>query len=440
VGSHGGLGGPWYKIIFLAELPALGWATYYLCDGDGSDEPEEVFVEAFDSYLQNDVVRVDVQPNGALRVTDRSSGHIYSNINLLEDMADLGDGWEFGPLPADEPINSLQVEARSVLRAATPAYSELHVSYELAIPESLAEGRTARATEEVLLPVDVFIRLLPGNDPAVYIETRIRNVACDHCVRALFPTGVRADTIAVNGHFGVLHRPTEPPSTKGWKHPWVMNQTQPFHQWVSVFDAAASAGAALLTKGLPAYEIEKTGEDAVVLALVLYRATGQWGHHLTVRPPVLTPDAQLFDKELTFEYAFVPQSISWDQAGVSRLAQRLNAPIHLEEDYDAFRLKVQPKNKCLPPISSLLSIGVPEVVLSALMLAGESTLLVRVYNISPNEMLCPIRCGFPFKTVQLVNALREVLPSQEELVQTGEEQELALTIGPSRIATLEFTF
>src|SRR5262249_38292117 len=91
----------------------------------------------------------------------------------------------------------------------------------------------------------------------------------NHRLRALFPTGLKGATHSyAEQAFDVVARPISVPDGTGWKEP--PHGRHPMKSFVDVSDGRN--GFALITKGLPQYEV--LDDEPRTLALTLLRATG----------------------------------------------------------------------------------------------------------------------------------------------------------------------
>ncbi|MCX5758337.1 MAG: hypothetical protein NTU83_07495, partial [Candidatus Hydrogenedentes bacterium] len=117
---------------------------------------------------------------------------------------------------------------------------------------ALPEGRTAddkgRSPVMKSYPVENTVVLRKG-EPWVEITTSLTNSIEDHYLQAVFPSGIRADTVMAQGQFDVVARRIETPDYSRYVE--TPQAEQPMNSFVDISDG--KAGLALLNEGLKAY-------------------------------------------------------------------------------------------------------------------------------------------------------------------------------------------
>ncbi|GAI41705.1 unnamed protein product, partial [marine sediment metagenome] len=82
--------------ILAEDVSPLGYKTYYI---EETEDDKRVFspLETTEMTLENTFLKVEVQQNGSLNITDKRSGHTFKNCNLFEDTEDVGDEYNYSP-------------------------------------------------------------------------------------------------------------------------------------------------------------------------------------------------------------------------------------------------------------------------------------------------------------------------------------------------------
>ena len=76
-------------VTFEAEVPALGYRTYYL---ETAEQAQDVdVVSADENVLENDAVKVVVNADGSYNLLDKKTGRMYENLGFYEDTGDMGN-------------------------------------------------------------------------------------------------------------------------------------------------------------------------------------------------------------------------------------------------------------------------------------------------------------------------------------------------------------
>lgn len=444
VGSHGSLGQKFYQISFSADnIPPCGYKTYRIQKRDPSKDlfepPEAGKLDGNDFYIENDRVRVVIEENGAISITLKNGEKEYAwkNIHLLGSISDVGDGWEFAPISGDKELILQPFDIHSQLMEATEHVGTLKITFCVKIPEGVNSDKTARSTSLIVIPMTLLLTLQKGDDPVIYGKLSMKNMARNHRLRLLLPTQLKAEEIAVNGHFGVIYRKIKGPDGSKWRFP--PEPRMPHQKFVSIWDQNQSRGFGLFTKGIPEYECIPQEDGTVSLALTLLRSVTEWGHHLNVTPRMQIPDAALYGKELCWEYALVPQSGPWDDDNVPlyKLAENFYTPLRWEEDYDTYRYKPEKSTCNLPLTQSFLEIVQPNILLSSIKPRENtdgSEMVIRVYNIKNQHSPVEIRVHFAFKSIQFCD-LRENPLNPQPSFQINLNC-IVFELGPNKIASL----
>jgi alpha-mannosidase len=270
--------------------------------------------------IENDRFRVEVDTDGTLALVDKLRDRELRGLHALEDEADMGDLYNFCPVEGAPAWRS--DFASSHVLSAGPLVSELELSVAAERPAGL--DRDFRPLDEnARLTVRTVVRLVDGSD-RVEFRTTIENGARDHRLRAVFPIAAVDGPVRAEGQFAVVRRPCVPPlPTTDWAEP--PDPTQ------HTLGAVAVGAVALLTRGLPEYEVRPAGEHAD-LCLTLLRCVGiisQPEGVLATRPhaagpQIETPEGQCLGR-VECEYALLPDGGQRDDVALLRASQDYRA-------------------------------------------------------------------------------------------------------------------
>lgn len=327
------------------------------------------------SVLENEYLRAEIQPNGALTLLDRQTGERFTDLAYFEDGGDAGDGYTYSYPAFDRVITTLGAAPRISRLSAGPAVERCRIDYDLALPVGLTEDRRARRSETVTCPLSVVVSLGAGQR-RLELEVTFDNRARDHRLRIVFPTDVRAIESQSDTPFDVVARPlrVRPVPADRWiEDPPTQHPQQTF---VDVSDGRR--GLAILSVGLPEYELVDDGRGAVKVTLL--RAVGFLAGAdealQTIRggagPHLETPGGQVL-RTLSYRLAVLPHAGSWAEAEVWREALAHAVPPR------ARTTLAHPGE--LPPTLGLLEVEGKNLVLSAVKGAEDGDgVVVRVYN------------------------------------------------------------
>lgn len=355
------------RVTFVArDVPALGYAVYHLVPGPpkpaGGDALPRIrpgvnstTAREDSGSIENDYFRAtfNLWTGEMTSLMDKSTGWevLRGPGNVVAKEQDGGDLWQlYGNLnggrniamtkkvllpPAGSSKFSSEWVGGSGATQTGPVISEFRVSHPF--------GRGRFSTR---------VRVYAGVR-RVDIETSVLNN--DELVRyrALFPTtignGKRMDEIP----FGAIERPE--------------GQEFPAQNWIDYGDG--KHGLALLNRGMPGNNVV----DAT-LALSLMRSARITAYAFSggYEPGVSSDTGLELGKELTFDYALVPHSGDWREAGVHRAGWEFNNSLVAR--------KLATHAGSLPERWGLLEVFDPSVIVSTMKPTGDGSAILRVYE------------------------------------------------------------
>lgn len=140
----------------------------------------------------NGLLRVEINPNGALTVTDKETGKTYESLLSYEDTSDVGEGWNYVKSRFDSEYGTLCGLAQMAVEADFPNFVRFRIENDLILPVT-ASYEEGRAAEKRTLHIVTHVTLRK-NDKRIDITTEVENNCENHRLRAVFPTGFRAKT------------------------------------------------------------------------------------------------------------------------------------------------------------------------------------------------------------------------------------------------------
>ena len=297
------------RIAVRVALPAQGHVVLTV-------EPTTPFVRHLGSLavseraLDDGVLRVAVQADGTLQLTDHRTGQTFSRLLAFEDRADIGDGWYHG-IAVNERItasNGCQVS----LIADGPELATLRLVHELELPAEFdfPQMKPSTARERLRIETDVTLRRGSGR---IELAFRIDNRVKDHRLRVLFPTNGTAPTFLTDAAFDVIERPIALPTDNATRRELAV-ETQPQQTWV------AYGGLAVVSRGQP--EVAVCDREDRPLALTLFRSF----RRAVMAELNANPDGQL-QGEIRARCWLVPYAGDAPRAELFRCGQRVLSPV-----------------------------------------------------------------------------------------------------------------
>lgn len=283
--------------------------------------PPSALVTAARDRLENAHLVVDLQPDGTVDVTHRSTGTRFSALTGLVDEGDAGDEYNFSPTPEpDEPFVQTHRDVVWQVMESNPLRCQAQVRFGHAIPKALRPDRRRRTRELVQLPIRLAVTL-EADSSRLDFDLELDNRATDHRLRVHFPLPFAVRESAADTPFHVTRRPVILPRRDPGS-PELELPTYPMHSFVDVSDGAM--GVTLIADGLHEYEV--LPDEPAVLALTLLRAVGWLSRDdLTTRtghagPASETPGAQVPGPH-RFRYSLFFHAGNWEQGGAWRAAE-----------------------------------------------------------------------------------------------------------------------
>ncbi|MEK7397156.1 MAG: glycoside hydrolase family 38 C-terminal domain-containing protein [Candidatus Poribacteria bacterium] len=410
-----------FDVSFMANsVPSYGYKTYYLCP-ESSPSPK-TDLKILDTEMENKDMKVKLNPNGTIDLTDKLSGNTYSGLHFFEDEESACGEYNHWTTVNPQIINSLSQNVRISKVESGPVCGTFKIDIDMLIPEGLSDDLQRRSEKLVNCPITTYVTLNAGSR-VLRFRTIVQNNAKDHRLRVRFPTNISTDHVHAEGQFHILERNIKLPNADSWVEKPVPES--PHQTFATISDS--SKGITMINRGLVEYFAEES-PNGVALSLTLLRGVGWIGREffVTATYKIPTPDAQCLGTQ-EFEYAIYPHS-KWESAKPWIYAHNFNAPLEvIETDLHSGNL---------PASFSLFSIEPDEVVVSAVKKAeNDSAMIVRMFNISDRQVVAKITAFKPIKSATLVNMLEEPL---EDL--SVSNNSLSLPLKRNQIVTLKLIY
>ncbi|WP_438495400.1 alpha-mannosidase [Paenibacillus sp. IHBB 3054] len=315
------------RVTFPAtEVAALGYRTYALVAGV-PDTAAAVLdaVKVQGNTMENAKLSVAVADNGTVTVTDKASGAVYAGLNAYENTGDIGNEYVYRQPEGEAALTTegLQAEitwveqspyravVETVLRWEIPASADETFLTEKREMVPFTERQAKRAAQMVPLVLTTRYTLEAGSG-MLQVRTSFDNLAKDHRLRALFPTGLDSDHHYADSVFEVARRSNKPATE------WV-NPSNAQHQQVFASVADGVNGLAIANKGLNEYEVLLDGKNTIAVTLLRSSSElGDWG-------VFETPEAQCLGAQ-SVEYAIIPYTGDGAVSGAYAQAYQYQIP------------------------------------------------------------------------------------------------------------------
>lgn len=409
------------------DLGGLGFKRYDLDISEKEPDIEmENGVKCKENSIENELVKVEIASNGTITLTDKKSGEVYSSLIEFEDSEDIGDSYDYCPAVNHQSIRYSDISVSIETGHTGPLIGSIIANGELEIPEAATNDSLGRSNELVVCSFSMELSLF-ANSPTVHINIEFENLAEDHRLRVLFPTGTGAKTCVADSAFDMIERPLRPREGKDWFQP--VAPTYPMRSLVSV--SSKKRGITIATKGLIEYEVLE--ESGGTLAVTLLRSVGWLSKtNLTTRnggagPYLETPGAQCLGPQM-FELSITPHASHWKDAGIHR---------YVDEYFNSLMARFVPPGEPKQGMYNwtCLNIEQDDILLSAFKQSeDEKYLVLRFWSISEEEKHCTIDLGFD--VIEAIGARADETPSHRHELQLVDDHILKMRLGPKEIRTV----
>lgn len=273
-------------VTFEAEVPALGYRTYYL---ETAEQAQDVdVVSADENVLENDAVMVVVNADGSYNLLDKKTGRMYENLGFYEDTGDMGNEYIYIQDSGKQVVSTKGMKAEISCVEKNAFRTVVEICHKMMVPSGMGEEllrqremcidpytRVANRSSE-LVEMDVkTVLTLEKSAKGLRVATTICNQAKDHRVRVILPTGLDTSMHMADSAFEVVRRNNRHNDT--WTNPCGCERQQCF---VAMEDA--KGGLLVANRGLYEYEIlEDQGNAVAVTLLRCVAEMGDWGYFPT---------------------------------------------------------------------------------------------------------------------------------------------------------------
>ena len=182
-----------HTVTFTASIPACGSAQYTV-------KPVDTSVRYFDrltsgtNYAENDHIRVDIEPNGGISITDKKTKKTYSSLCHIEDNGEIGDGW-YHASPVNDIFVNTSGSACNIEKIENgPSRCVFRVTRNMEIPKQLTKDGVSQYRSDEKTTVRIISEIgLSKENRFADIKMTIDNTAKDHRMKLLLPTGINSE-------------------------------------------------------------------------------------------------------------------------------------------------------------------------------------------------------------------------------------------------------
>lgn len=293
---------PYYKHRLLLNLNMKSFGYKALKVNEVESKYENNYVN--NDKAENDDLLLTIE-NNDLHLLNKKDNIKYEKFISFENIGNDGDSYDFSPMRKTTPINKYII-SNSRVKNVSSKIVEFKFDVTMSVPFK-AISRTERSKETVDLKFE-FTALLINNK--INFNIKVINSAKDHRVRVLFNMFKDKGKVITDIPFGFMERKyvKEPDN---WNEFMVEKPVNYFPIINTFYKEHLNKQFIINTKGIKEIEIDKNN----LVYLTLWKSDEYLGKDdLEFRPNrasgmnnkiIKTPDAQLFDKELEFDFQII---------------------------------------------------------------------------------------------------------------------------------------
>lgn len=380
--------------------------------------------------LENEFLKVRMNPNGTYSILDKETGRTYDDLNFYEDRGEHGNYWINQRPMCDRCINTLGSQAVIWSENAGPLQATLVSEIDFPLPIEGDRHTDERSSKTAPMVIRTSLTLKRGQRK-LDVAVEVQNGHQDHYLKAMFPTGISAaENVYAGGHFNVDCRSIHPQGPTDHSV-WPDMATQPQNAFIDINDS--QVGLAFVNDSFTEYEAFE--DDKRTVALSLLRCVENWictGGRAGSHFPSQKGGQSLGLHQ--YRFSIVPHAGTWSAADIPLEADKFNAPC----------LAVQvtgnktPGSKLSGEKSSFFEISNTQVRFSAIKKAVDSdNFIVRLYNPTDSAQSTDVLFGESSIVAAWICNLKEERQEDLPFVKNALKN---ISLLPKKILTIELQF
>lgn len=366
-----------------------------------NDVFDEKDIKTGKNFIENKFFTVTFT-DGQIDVTDKKNHKIYHDFINIQNVADVGDSYNFAPLAKD---NKIVAKIKSFKTSHKKFIAQALAEFEIKIPEKSTAKRRSLISPRHKISLEITVS---SGSAIVDFNCRYTNQSKDHKLQVAFNTQNPVHTTISEDLFGLVKRKFNPdydlrekiPAPRGIE---LKTNTMPINRFVF------ANGVGVVTDGLK--EAEISGNN---LLITLLRCTGiisnpkNPSRGTPAGPPLETPEMQMIgEQKAHFAVSFVNRA----KCLYSVCNRVFNPPVILFGSLE---------NK------QFISNDNENIKISAVKKSQDNSFVLRAFNLSDEKEICTLKCV-------KMNLYETDLLENKELPTNG-----VLYFAPHEIKTVKF--
>ncbi|MBE6960202.1 MAG: hypothetical protein E7448_05725 [Ruminococcaceae bacterium] len=205
-----------YTVTFRTKLNAFGTTQIHIRP-QNSPVRFAGRIADHEGNLENAYIRVEIEPDGRISLTNKKNGLVYRNLLGLLSDSEIGDGWwsvrnQCSQTSARTTLGAVQVLSNNGTGAS------VRIKRTLMVPACVNETAHGTVQSENLVPLQVeFTLTLNADEDFIRVNATVNNNAKDHRLRLHLPTDTASETYKVSQAFTFVERPVGVDDSQLWR-------------------------------------------------------------------------------------------------------------------------------------------------------------------------------------------------------------------------------
>ncbi len=409
-----------HTVTFRTKLPSCGKAEFKVVSGGGPVRYFDQLVSG-ENFAENDYIRLDIMQNGALKLTDKKTGKVYSNLGNLVSDGEIGDGWYHANPIDDYAVSTIGGACQITKLENGPSRCVFKVERKMVLPREIVTTHQGKFKSEDTVELNIVTTVgLSAENRYVDVNMKFFNAAKDHRMKLTIPTGITENKYFAGEAFYCCERDTDiNHATSTWReaepHEKAMNGI------VGKRDKNGDGIAFVSAEGL--HECASYPDTLGTLDVTILRA---------FRKTVSTDGETLgqLNRELEYKFAFATLDSDVSYFDLLKIQDSLAVKEHIVMSATKLGAEI------MRPFSNL-EVGGKDIATSIIKPAEngkQGEIIVRVFNASAKASKGYIRAAKNITAAELVNLNEELI---EAVKPNGNKLEFSLA--PWKIATYKLS-
>ena len=385
------------RILVKVKVPASGYTTIAMRMRPPvfAYQPEIIenrkLIARDGGLLENDNLKVVINSNGTLTITDKKTGHVIENAMYYTDTGEVGSAHASVQPKRNCTYTSLGSPARITMLESNELRGSFKIELSMTLPAAATIDGNDRTREIKTLPITTVITL-EKDAKYLKVHTKLVNEIRDHKLCVNFPSGITAANYADSeSAWDIANR------TIRWRdHKDNFEDFFPFQPMQNFVDVSdGKIGLAVLTKGLREYEIQDDTARTVKITLIRTQRAYMTANNNMTYEELDKYTGQHSFGAMEYEYSIMPHSGNWFDAGVLQEAYANKVTIKAIQG-------VYNDDGVLSAEDSFFTFDAPEksIMISALKQAEDGKgITLRIWNTTGNDEDVKISTILPITSV-----------------------------------------